>query len=242
MPPSSGSMPQRAYDRYVIAKTQQYLKEHDTAGLDIRILAPVDAIAATLERVRAGLDTISVTGNVLRDYLTDLFPILELGHQRQDAVDRAAARRRRALRDRRRWLGAEARAAVHAGELPALGFARRVPGAGGLDRGPRAQDRQRTALVARPRRSTGPTAGSSRTTSRRSGRSASSTTAAATSIWRCTGRARSPSRPTTPACGTQFAPIARELEQQERQIVSELNGVQGRPVESRRLLPARSGA
>jgi isocitrate dehydrogenase len=58
---------------------QAYLKDHETAGLDIRILAPVAAVAATMQRVRAGQDTISVTGNVLRDYLTDLFPILELG-------------------------------------------------------------------------------------------------------------------------------------------------------------------
>jgi isocitrate dehydrogenase len=69
----------RAYDRNVIAKARKYLEGHDTAGLDIRILTPVDAITATLERVRKGQDTISVTGNVLRDYLTDLFPILELG-------------------------------------------------------------------------------------------------------------------------------------------------------------------
>jgi isocitrate dehydrogenase len=71
--------PQRAYDRNVIARVQRYLQEHDTAGLDIRILDPVAATRATLERLRAGKDTISVTGNVLRDYLTDLFPILELG-------------------------------------------------------------------------------------------------------------------------------------------------------------------
>jgi isocitrate dehydrogenase len=57
----------------------QYLKDHDTEGLDIRVLSPVEAIRVTLERVRKGEDTISVTGNVLRDYLTDLFPILELG-------------------------------------------------------------------------------------------------------------------------------------------------------------------
>jgi isocitrate dehydrogenase len=69
----------RAYDRLVIEKARTYLKDHDTSGLDIQILAPVAAIRATLTRVRAGLDTISVTGNVLRDYLTDLFPILELG-------------------------------------------------------------------------------------------------------------------------------------------------------------------
>jgi isocitrate dehydrogenase len=70
---------QRAYDRLVIAKTRTYLQDHDTSGLDIRVLAPVDATRATLARVRAGEDTISATGNVLRDYLTDLFPILELG-------------------------------------------------------------------------------------------------------------------------------------------------------------------
>jgi isocitrate dehydrogenase len=69
----------RAYDRNVIEKVKRYLGGHDTAGLDIRILSPVEAMRATLERVRAGQDTISVTGNVLRDYLTDLFPILELG-------------------------------------------------------------------------------------------------------------------------------------------------------------------
>ncbi|HEX5419834.1 MAG TPA: NADP-dependent isocitrate dehydrogenase, partial [Gammaproteobacteria bacterium] len=71
--------PLRAYDRNLIEKVRFYLKDHDTAGLDIRILSPVEATHATLERIRAGQDTISVTGNVLRDYLTDLFPILELG-------------------------------------------------------------------------------------------------------------------------------------------------------------------
>ena len=69
----------RAYDRNLIAKTKRYLEDHDTAGLDIRIMSPVAAMHATLERVRRGENTISVTGNVLRDYLTDLFPILELG-------------------------------------------------------------------------------------------------------------------------------------------------------------------
>ena len=69
----------RAYDRNVIEKVRRYLKDHDTTGLDIQILSPIEAVRATLKRIRAGLDTISVTGNVLRDYLTDLFPILELG-------------------------------------------------------------------------------------------------------------------------------------------------------------------
>ena len=70
---------QRAHDAQLIQKVERYLKDHDTNGLDLRILSPVDATRFSLERIRAGLDTISVTGNVLRDYLTDLFPILELG-------------------------------------------------------------------------------------------------------------------------------------------------------------------
>ena len=70
---------ERAHDRALIDKVETYLDDHDTAGLDIRIMSPVEAMRATLKRTRDGLDTISVTGNVLRDYLTDLFPILELG-------------------------------------------------------------------------------------------------------------------------------------------------------------------
>ena len=69
----------RGHDREIISKVKKYLPEHDTKGLEIKILKPVDAMKFTLERMRKGLDTISVTGNVLRDYLTDLFPILELG-------------------------------------------------------------------------------------------------------------------------------------------------------------------
>ena len=71
--------PMRAHDGVVIEKVQAYLKDHDTAGLDIQIMAPVEAMKYTLQRTRDGKDTISVTGNVLRDYLTDLFPIMELG-------------------------------------------------------------------------------------------------------------------------------------------------------------------
>jgi isocitrate dehydrogenase len=68
----------RAHDAQIIAKVEKYLKEHDTSGLDIRIMEPAEACRTTLVRLRKGQDTISVTGNVLRDYLTDLFPILEL--------------------------------------------------------------------------------------------------------------------------------------------------------------------
>lgn len=69
----------RAHDAQVIKKVETYLKDHDTTGLDIRIMSPVEAMKFTLKEVRAGLNVISVTGNAIRDYLTDLFPILELG-------------------------------------------------------------------------------------------------------------------------------------------------------------------
>ncbi|GLH69026.1 isocitrate dehydrogenase, NADP-dependent [Geothrix rubra] len=69
----------RAHDAQIIAKVEKYLENHDTQGLDIRILSPVDAMKFSVARIREGKDTISVTGNVLRDYLTDLFPIIELG-------------------------------------------------------------------------------------------------------------------------------------------------------------------
>ena len=69
----------RAHDREIIKKVEHYLKDHDLQGLDIRVMKPVEAMRFSLERVRRGEDTIAVTGNVLRDYLTDLFPILELG-------------------------------------------------------------------------------------------------------------------------------------------------------------------
>ncbi len=71
--------PKRAHDTQIIQKVNAYLKNHDTTGLDIRILTPVEAMKESVARIRAGKDTISVTGNVLRDYLTDLFPIIELG-------------------------------------------------------------------------------------------------------------------------------------------------------------------
>ena len=69
----------RAHDAQILAKVKTYLAQHDTKGLDLRMLPPADACRFTLERIKAGQDTISVTGNVLRDYLTDLFPILEVG-------------------------------------------------------------------------------------------------------------------------------------------------------------------
>jgi isocitrate dehydrogenase len=69
----------RAHDAQIIEKVNRYLPQHDTSGLDIRIMSPIEAMQLSVDRIRAGKDTVSVTGNVLRDYLTDLFPILELG-------------------------------------------------------------------------------------------------------------------------------------------------------------------
>ena len=69
----------RAHDAELIKKVNRYLPNHDTKGLDIRIMSPAEATRFSLERIKEGKDTISVTGNVLRDYLTDLFPILEIG-------------------------------------------------------------------------------------------------------------------------------------------------------------------
>ena len=71
--------PNRAHDANLIKKVETYLKEYDTTGLEVKIMSPEEAMRYTLQRVKEGKDTISVTGNVLRDYLTDLFPILELG-------------------------------------------------------------------------------------------------------------------------------------------------------------------
>ena len=70
---------ERAHDKSLIGKVNEYLKDHDTSDLNISIQAPNDAVWSSMENAKAGKDTISVTGNVLRDYLTDLFPILELG-------------------------------------------------------------------------------------------------------------------------------------------------------------------
>ena len=90
--PCSGSTRARAHDAQLIEKVKRsYLGEHDTDGLEISDqMPPVEATRFSLERIRRGEDTISVTGNVLRDYLTDLFPILEVGHECEDAFDRPA--------------------------------------------------------------------------------------------------------------------------------------------------------
>ena len=217
----------RAHDANLIAKVQAYLPDHDTNGLQIEIKAPVDAMTWSLERIRRGEDTIGCTGNVLRDYLTDLFPIMELGTSAQDAVDRAAHQRRRAVRDRRRRVRPEARAAAREGEPPPLGQPRRVLRAGGQLRAPRRTSPPTSERRSSPTRSISPPARSSRRTSRPAARSTSSTTAAATSTSRCTGPRSWPPSPPIPSWPRLFAPLAEQLAADEDAVAAEMLAVQG---------------
>ena len=132
----------RPHDAQLIGKVGAQLAERQRTDasigeLDIRTLAPADACRFSLERIRRGLDTISVTGNVLRDYNTDLFPDSRAGHLGQDALGRAAHGRRRAVRDGGRRLGTQARPADGGREPLALGQSRRVPCPRGVARAPR---------------------------------------------------------------------------------------------------------
>ena len=168
----------RAHDANLIGLVNTYLADHDIDRARHPDPRPARGRVRVLDRAHPQRceDTSSVTGNVLRDYNTDLFPILELGTSCQDAVGRLAHERRRAVRDRGRRLRAQARPAAGEGELPALGQPRRVPRARGVF-----EHSPRTATLAPrcwPTRSTGPPARSCRRTGRRPARSARSTTAA----------------------------------------------------------------
>ena len=116
----------RAHDAQLIAKVKEYLADHDTDGLDIRIMSPIEATKLSVERIRRGEDTISVTGNVLRDYNTDLFPILELGTSAKMLSVVPLIAGGGTVRDGRGWLRSEARPAARRGEPPPLGFHGRV--------------------------------------------------------------------------------------------------------------------
>lgn len=189
----------RAHDAQVIAKVEQYLKDHDTNGLDIRILPPVEATTFSLERIRKGQDTISVTGNVLRDYLTDLFPIMGLGTSAKmlSIVPLMAGG---GLFE----TGAGGSAPKHVQQFVEENCLR-WDSLGNSWPWPRRSSTWATVTTTHrppcwPRRWMSPTASSWTTTSRRRARSASSITAAATSIWRCTGRRPWLRRPKTWLC------------------------------------------
>ena len=203
-------------------------------------MAPAEATAYSLERIRKGEDTISVTGNVLRDYNTDLFPILELGTSRQDALDRAADERRRPVRDRRRRLGAQARAAAGEGELPALGQPRRVlrPGRVASSTSPTYADNARREGARRHPRPRHRHVPRERQVARPAS-SAASTTAARTSTSRSTGRRSWRSRPTTPSWPRCSSRSPRRSPQRGARSSSELARRAGQPGRHRRLLPPR---
>ena len=183
----------RAHDTQVIAKVERYLKDHDTVGLDIRILPPVEAMRFSVKRIREGQDTISVTGNVLRDYLTDLFPILEIGTSAKmlSIVPLLAGG---GLFE----TGAGGSAPKHVQQFVKEGYLRWDSLGEFSALGASLEHIASTSKNARPpssaRRSTRPSASSSTTTSRRRARSGRSTTAGATSTSRSTGRRRSPRR------------------------------------------------
>ncbi len=224
--------PQRAHDANVIAKVDKYLKDHDTAGLDIRILSPVDAMKHSLARIRQGQDTISVTGNVLRDYLTDLFPIMELGTSAKmlSIVPLMAGG---GLFE----TGAGGSAPKHVQQFVEENYLRWdslgefLALAASLEHLGR-HHRQRARQGARRHAGPGQRRSSSTTTSRPRARSAASTTAAATSTWRCTGRSAlaDADRP-TPNSRRASRTLAGTLEANEKKIVDELAAVQGKPVE-----------
>jgi len=220
----------RAYDRNVIEKAKQYLKDHDISGLDIQISKPVDAIRATLKRVRAGLDTISVTGNVLRDYLTDLFPILELGTSAkmlsivplldggglyETGAGGSAPKHVQQFQQENylRWdsLGEYLALAVSIEDLGTkTGNARAQAVADALDKANgRILDNDKS-----PQRKVGELDNRG------------------SHFYLAMYWARALADQTRDReLSATFAPIAQQLEQQEKTIVSELNGVQGRPVE-----------
>ena len=131
----------RAHDHQLIALTKRYLEEYDTSELDLEIMPPVEAMRATLERVKNGEDTISVTGNVLRDYLTDLFPILELGTSAKMLSIVPLLAGGGLYETGAGGSAPKARAAVCRRRAPALGFAGRVSRAGGVYRRAGRKDR-----------------------------------------------------------------------------------------------------
>ena len=211
-------------------KVNKYLKEHDTEGLDIQIMKLTLAMRHTLERARHGEDTIAATGNVLRDYLTDLFPIMELGTSAKmySIVPLMAGG---GLYE----TGAGGSAPKHVqqfeaenhlrwdslGEFLALKVSLDDIAVKTGNAGPRCW-RMRSM---RQRKSC------SRTTNRRPGRRVSRTTGPVTTTWACTGRKRWRLRTEDAALKEQFAPLAKELAANEEQIIRELVEIQGDPVD-----------
>ena len=229
---SSGSTRRAPTTRSCCARSATRSRRSTPAGLEHRDHGRRARRRATRSPAPArGQDTISVTGNVLRDYLTDLFPILELGTSAK-MLSIVPLMNGGGLFE----TGAGGSAPRHvqqflAREPPALGLARRVPRARPLARAARRGDRQPARAGCSPTRSTARPAGVLRRTARRRAASASSTTAAATSTSRSTGRRSSPARPTTPSSPRASRRSPSASPPSEEAIVAELNAVQGAPVD-----------
>ncbi len=226
--PCSGWMPPVPTTQ-VIAKVEQYLKDHDTAGLDIRILPPVEATAFSLDRIRKGEDTISVTGNVLRDYLTDLFPIMELGTSAKmlsivPLMAGGGLFETGAGGSARSTCSSSSRKTTCAG----IRWVNSWPW-------PRRWNTWATATttplpVCWPRRWTKPTASSWTTTSRRRASWVASTTVAPL-LHRAVLGPGPAAQDEDAALKARFAPLAKALTDNEQKIVEELVAVQGKAVD-----------
>ena len=223
----------RAHDANLIAKVERVPRPSTTpTACDIEILAPVDATAFSLERIRQGEDTISVTGNVLRDYLTDLFPILELGTSAK-MLSVVPLINGGGLFE----TGAGGSAPKHVQQLvkenylrwDSLGEFLALAASASSTWRPDHRQRARPGPGRHPRPR--PPARSSTRTSRRPAGSARSTTAAATSTSRCTGPRSWPRRPTTPSWPRRSPRSRRRWREQEETINDELLAVQGSPVD-----------
>ncbi|HET7562743.1 MAG TPA: NADP-dependent isocitrate dehydrogenase [Rhodanobacteraceae bacterium] len=222
--------PQRAHDAEVIRKVERYLEDHNTSGLDIRIMAPEDAIRFSLARIRRGEDTISVTGNVLRDYLTDLFPIMELGTSAkmlsivplmaggglfETGAGGSAPKhvQQFVTEDYLRW--------DSLGEFLALGAS--LEYLGRTHDNPRAQ-----VLASALDAATGRLLESNKSPSRKLGGLDNRGSHFYLAMYWARALAE---QHDDAALAARFAPLAAQLEAAEATIVAELNGVQGQPVE-----------
>ncbi|MEO8998406.1 MAG: NADP-dependent isocitrate dehydrogenase [Rhodanobacter sp.] len=222
--------PQRAHDAQMITKVERYLKDHDLSGLDIRIMDPVAATRFSLERIRQGLDTISVTGNVLRDYLTDLFPIMELGTSAKmlsivplmaggglfetGAGGSAPKHVQQFLEeDYLRW--------DSLGEFLAL--------AASLEHlGNRYGNVDANALAKTLDQANGKFLDNNKSPSRKVGELDNRGSHFYLALYWAQALA---SQDTHPALKAKFVPLARALQENEAKIIAELNGVQGKPVD-----------
>ena len=226
----------RPHDANIMAKVREYLKEYDTDGLQIEIMAPVDAMKFSLERIRKGQDTISVTGNVLRDYLTDLFPIMELGTSAKmlSVVPLIAG-------GGMFETGAGGSAPRHVEQLLAENHIRWDSLGEFLALAASFEHLARRPATPAPRSSptrwTGPTRTFLARTSRRAAGSTRSTPAAATSTWAVLGRGAGEADEGCRARGGVRA-VGEGARRERVKIAAELLAVQGSPTEIWRVLPA----